>query len=89
MHNYHNDTKFNKYTIKEPIWKTKSVGIADYRLKHDLLVNISYKNKDGDILFPGNFLVKQEVAKTYPIQIIKGKVKLYIIPIDDLMEWKI
>ena len=77
-----------RYTIRKPIWKTKSIGIASHRLRTDLLVNISYKNKDGEILFPGNFLVKKEIAKTYPIQKIGRNVKLHIIPIDDLMEWR-
>ncbi len=26
-------SKINKYEIKEPIWKDKSIGIADFRLK--------------------------------------------------------
>ena len=81
-----------KYTIKEPIWATKSVGIADYRLTDDLLVDISYKDKSGNVLYPGEFLVKKDIAKKYPIQIIKsvptGNLKLHIIPIDDLMKWK-
>ena len=81
-----------KYTIKEPIWATKSVGIADYRLTDDLLVDISYKDKAGNVLFPGEFLVKKDVAKTYPIQELRtspvGSLKLHIIPINDLMKWK-
>ena len=81
-----------KYTIKEPIWATKSVGIADYRLTDDLLVDISYKDKSGNVLFPGEFLVKKDVAKTYPIQELKsspaGNLKLYIIPINDLIKWR-
>ena len=77
-----------KYTIKEPIWATKSVGIADYRLTDDLLVDISYKDKAGNVLYPGEFLVKKDIAKTYPIQKLKGNLNLHIIPINDLMKWK-
>ena len=81
-----------KYTIKEPIWATKSVGIADYRLTDDLLVDISYKDKAGNVLYPGEFLVKKDIAKTYPIQELKstpaGGLKLHIIPIADLIKWK-
>ena len=77
-----------KYTIKSPIWKTKSIGIADYRLTDDLLVDISYKDKAGNILFPGEFVVKKDIARTYPIQKIKGDINLHIIPIDDLMKWR-
>ena len=75
-------------TIKEPIWATKSVGIADYRLTDDLLVDISYKDKSGNVLFPGKFLVKKDIAKTYPIQKLKGNLNLHIIPINDLMKWR-
>jgi len=77
-----------KYTIKEPIWATKSIGIADYRLTDDLLVDISYKDKEGNVLYPGEFLVKKDIAKTYPIQRIKGNLNLHIIPINDLIKWK-
>ena len=77
-----------RYTIKSPIWKTKSIGIADYRLIDDLLVDISYKDKAGNILFPGEFVVKKDIAKTYPIQKIKGDINLHIIPIDDLIKWR-
>ena len=77
-----------EYTIKEPIWATKSVGIADYRLSDDLLVDISYKDKSGELLFPGKFLVKKDIAKTYPIQRLKGNLNLHIIPIKDLIKWK-
>ena len=78
----------NRYTIKEPIWATRSIGIADYRLKDDLLVDISYKDKSGTLLFPGEFLVKKDIAKTYPIQKLKGNLILHIIPIEDLIKWK-
>ena len=81
-----------EYVIKEPIWSTRSVGIADYRLSEDLLVSISYKDKDGNQVFPGKFLVKSAIAKTYPTQKIKsnpaGNLRLHIIPIKDLLEWK-
>ena len=29
-------SKINKFEIKEPIWKDKSIGIADFRLKNDV-----------------------------------------------------
>ena len=77
-----------KYTIKEPIWATKSVGIADYRLTDDLIVDISYKDKAGNVLYPGEFLVKKDIAKTYPNQKLKGNLNLHIIPINDLIKWR-
>ena len=44
-------SKINKYEIKEPIWKDKSIGIADFRLKNDLQVDILYKNKTNERVF--------------------------------------
>jgi hypothetical protein len=79
----------NYYTIKEPIWSSRSIGVAEYRLNKDLLVNISYKDTYGNILFPGKFLIKKEIGRTYPVQHIKNGVSLYIIPIKDLEQWKI
>ena len=77
-----------EYVIKEPIWSTRSVGIADYRLSEDLMVSISYKDQNGNQVFPGKFLVKRDIARKYPTQILKKDLKLYIIPIKDLLEWK-
>ena len=70
-----------KYTIKKPIWNNQSVGIADYRLKDDILLNISYKNQEGDLVYPGSFFIKKETAKTYPVQVLGTGTKLHIIPI--------
>ena len=64
------------------------MGIAEYSLTDDLLVDISYKDKSGNVLFPGEFLVKKDSAKTYPIQRLKGNLNLHIIPINDLMKWR-
>ena len=56
------------------------------------ILDISYKDKSGNVLFPGEFLVKKDIAKTYPIQELKsspaGSLKLYIIPINDLIKWR-
>ena len=39
-------SRINKYKIKEPVLKDNSIGIADFRLKEALLVDITYKNKN-------------------------------------------
>ena len=77
----------NKYTIATPIWdggkKERAIGIADFRLP--CLVNISYKDKHGNLVYPNKYVVTKEKAKNYPIKIL-GPVKLRIIPISELNE---
>jgi len=70
-------------TIREPIWKNRSIGIASYRANSDLRINISYRDKKGKRLFPDTYFIKKDQIIKYPIQKYKG-IKLYIIPIEDL-----
>ena len=73
----------NRYEIKEPIWKTRSIGIAEHRLNNDLLVDIIYRNKDGQRVYPDTYIVREGKALNYPSQNIKGN-KVYWIPISEL-----
>ena len=73
----------NRYEIKEPIWKTRSVGIAEHRLKKDLLVDIIYRNKDGQRVYHDTYIVREGSTLNYPSQNIKGN-KVYWIPISEL-----
>jgi len=73
------------YVIHVPIWNNdgkRSVGIADYRLKKDALIEISYKDKDGNKLYPYYYFMNKHKAKQYPVQKYKG-LNLHIIPIED------
>jgi len=69
--------------IRTPIWKTKSIGIAEKKLKDELKIKIEYKDKYGNKTFPDTYTMDSEKIKTYPIQWRKG-VKLFIVPIEDL-----
>jgi len=69
--------------IHAPIWKTRSIGIAEYKLCKDIRIEIDYKTKEGKRLYPGKYTISREKALTYPIQRC-GSVTLRIIPIDDL-----
>ena len=77
----------NKYKIKTPIWKTKSVGIAKQRLEDDLLVEIEYKQSNGDRLYPHTYIVRKDAVDKYPKQLVKGN-NLIIIPIAELEIYK-
>lgn len=73
-----------KITIREPIWKSRSIGIAEDKMTSRLLaIEITYITKDGKRLYPNILYIDREKASKYPIQLWKGY-KLYIIPIADL-----
>ncbi len=69
--------------IKSPIWKTKSVGLAEYKLTDDVIVvKIDYRTDDGEKLFPGVYKMSRQKIMTYPTQVVHG-IRLRIIPIKD------
>ena len=72
-----------EYNISDPIWYNRSIGIADYRLKEDLLVSITYQDRHGNRVWPDKYLVTKDFASQYPKQNIKG-INLHIIPINKL-----
>ena len=49
-------------------------------------VDIQYRNKDGERVFPQLLSISSTKAKSYPIQVVGGGVRLHIIPIGDLTE---
>ena len=75
------------YSIKTPIWKTKSIGIAEQRLSNDLLVEIEYKQTNGNRLYPDTYIVRKNTIDNYQRQAVKGN-NLVIIPISELEIYK-
>ena len=73
-----------KIKIRYPIWNTRSVGIAKYKITEDIEVEILYKTRTGDRLYPDRYFMYKEMALSYPMKIQKG-VGLQIIPIDDFI----
>jgi hypothetical protein len=73
----------NKLKIKEPIWISHSIGIAAKRAFADLEIEIMYKDKYGNRVFPATYKIKKERIIYYPYQYI-GSNRIYIIPIADL-----
>ena len=77
----------NTVTIRRPIWdggtKQRAVGVAEYQLP--CFVNISYKDKHGDLIYPNKYLVTREKGMQYPVQ-VRRNVRLRIIPISELDE---
>ena len=73
----------NRYEIKEPVWKDNSIGIAELRLKNDLLVDITYKNKSNERVFPDTYIIKNANLTNRSYQNIYGK-KIYKFLISEL-----
>jgi len=78
----------NIICIKEPIWGTKSVGVAEYKMTDEFYVEIIYRDRYGNKVYPFYYKMTKEKAKYYPLQIIKGT-KLRIIPINDFKKYKL
>lgn len=73
-----------KIVIREPIWKTQSIGIAeDKMVTHNLDIEISYKTQDGERLYPEPYTISRSKAILYPTQKIRNHI-IHIIPIKDL-----
>jgi len=73
----------NKLKIKEPIWISRSIGIAAKRAFADLEIEILYKDKYGNRVYPGIYKITKEKIIQYPFRYI-GKNRIYIVPIKDL-----
>jgi len=71
------------YSINSPIWKTKSVGLAEWKMKGMLEVDIMYRELNGERLYPDTYQIETERAMTYPRQYVSG-VWVRLIPISEL-----
>lgn len=74
-----------RYEIKKPIWNGRAVGIAAHRLVlgTKMEVTISYTDTDGQLLYPGRYIMACSKMKQYPTQKLGSGVVLHIIPIAD------
>jgi len=70
--------------IREPIWKTRSIGIRDsLKFQGEIAIKIAYKDKAGNKVYPGTYLIKGDKLRDYPIQKVRG-LSLRIVPIREL-----
>jgi len=75
-----------KYNIKEPVWRNGgAVGIAAHRIKVDTMmdVTVSYKDKQGNFVFPHTYRMATRKMRKYPTKKIARGIVLHIIPIRD------
>lgn len=75
--------KKNILRIKEPIWISRSIGVAAKRAFADLYIEILYRDRYGNRVYPATYFIKSEKIITYKYRYI-GKNRIYIIPIKDL-----
>lgn len=71
------------FVIHEPIWETKSIGLAEDKLKDQNTIEIDYITKDGNRLYPETYTISKKKALTYPTKKVKNHT-LRIIPIREL-----
>jgi len=76
--------KKNLLKIKEPIWISRSIGIASKRAFTDLEIEILYKDQYGNRVYPATYKIIKENIIKYPYKYI-GKNRIYIVPIRDLI----
>ena len=71
--------------IREPIWKDRSIGIAEFHFDDYKVIEVEiiYKKKDGKKLYPGVYVLSWAQASAYPIQ-YRGGYPLRLIPISSL-----
>jgi len=74
------------FKIKAPIWGTRSVGLATYKVGVHNEVHILTEDKDGQRIYPQPFYISGADVKKYPIEPVPKypNIKLYVIPITDM-----
>lgn len=71
--------------IRYPIWKTRSVGIAEFKIgQADIDLEIEYRDKTGNRLYPHIYTVSREKLAKCPVQIFRNNVRVRVISIKDL-----
>jgi hypothetical protein len=77
------EAMINKIKIREPIWKSRAIGLSETKLTDITEVEITYKDRTGERLYPNTYVITRAEALQYPVQIVRGT-RLRIIPISNL-----
>ncbi len=77
------ELKIKTIKIKVPIWKDRSIGIAETKISETTYIEITYTDKNGDKPYPHIYSISRDDTLGYPRQIRKG-VTLILIPIHHL-----
>lgn len=84
------DTKFD---IKEPIWKSQSVGLSCKRIDEMpdetwVTVEITYIDNKGKRLYPDLYSILAGNVKAKRVQVLSMGTEVYIVPIEDMIDQK-
>ncbi len=79
-------TPCNKFSIKNPVWGGRKVGLATYKVGTHNEIEILTVKTNGERVYPNSFYISGQNARKYPIEPVRSNpnVKLHIIPINDL-----
>lgn len=78
-------TPCHLFNINSPVWDGRKVGLHDKKIGLHNEINILYKNKAGERIYPNPMYISGDKARTYPTtQLKKYPIVLHWIPIADL-----
>lgn len=77
-------TPVQQIEIRSPRWKQRTVGVASFRVGHHNQIDITYKNKAGERLYPEPLYASGELIKSCETQQLPSGVLLYLVPISKL-----
>lgn len=81
-------TAMQHFEIKEPIWATRSVGLAEYRISNHNKVDIMYKSKGGERLYPNPLYISGEDARVFKLKKY-GLLEVREVPINSMSILKV
>lgn len=78
----------NHIVIFAPRWHDRKLLVADWKIGEKNMIEVTARNKNGDLHFPRKFFGLGADLKKYPLEDIPTKngqtAKMRVIPIDDL-----
>ena len=83
-------TVYQNFDIQQPVWKTRSVGLASYKVGANNKVRILARRKDGSYIYaapngkPQTYYVSGATVKQCPTQTLSNNVVLSLVPISKL-----
>lgn len=73
--------------IREPIWGTRSIGVAEYKIRDKNYIKIDVKDQSGNKVYPGVYMATREQLMAGEVKWVgqtPRRVKLRVIPISQL-----
>jgi hypothetical protein len=82
--------KVSNFKIREPYWSKNAVGLDQSKMTEDILsVDISYKDKAGNKMYPETLYIAKGLALHFPTYVVRTGYKsviLRLVPLDALKE---